>query len=114
MTTDVILSETADVRRFRGAKRIVAYAGLDPATRESAGKSKQLSISKEGSPLLRWALIETAWRLVRKTTRWRRLFERLRASTGHKKKAIVGVARRLLCLLYAMLRDGRAYRLAAD
>jgi len=113
VTTDVILSEAGDVRRFRGAKRIVAYAGLDPGIRESAGKGKQLSITKEGSRLLRWALIETAWRLVRKTARWRQLFERLWSSTGHKKKAIVGVARRLLCVLFAMLRDGRAYRLAA-
>jgi transposase len=112
VTTDIILSETGDVRRFRGAKRIVAYAGLDPGFRESAGKGKQLSITKEGSRLLRWALIETAWRLVRKTARWRALFDRLRATTGHKKKAIVGVARRLLCVLFAMLRDGKAYRLA--
>ncbi len=113
VTTDVILSEAGDVRRFRGSKRIVAYAGLDPGIRESAGKGKQLSITKEGSRLLRWALIETAWRLVRKTARWRQLFERLWSTTGHKKKAIVGVARRLLCVLFAMLRDGRAYRLAA-
>jgi transposase len=55
----------------------------------------------------------TAWRLVRKTARWRQLFERLWTTTGHKKKAIVGVARRLLSVLFAMLRDGRAYRLAA-
>jgi transposase len=55
----------------------------------------------------------TAWRLVRKTARWRQPFERLWTTTGHKKKAIVGVARRLLCVLFAMLRDGRAYRLAA-
>ncbi len=113
VTTDVILSEAGDVRRFRGAKRIVAYAGLDPGIRESAGKGKQLSITKEGSRLLRWALIETAWRLVRKIARWRQLFDRLWTTTGHKKKAIVGVARRLLCVLFAMLRDGRAYRLAA-
>jgi transposase len=114
VTADVVLSETGDVRRFKGAKRIVAYAGLDPGFRESAGKSKQLSITKEGSRLLRWALIETAWRLVGKTARWRRLFEKLRASTGHKKKAIVGVARRLLCVLFAMLRDGKAYQPAAE
>ncbi len=56
VTTDVILSEAGDVRRFRGSKRIVAYAGLDPGIRESAGKGKQLSITKEGSRLLRWAL----------------------------------------------------------
>jgi transposase len=113
VTIDVVLSETGDVRRFRSAKRLVAYAGMDPCFRESAGKGKQLQISKEGSRLLRWALIETAWRLVGKSARWRRLFDRLRATTGHKKKAIVGVARRVLCVMYAMLRDGAAYRAAA-
>jgi transposase len=113
VTIDVVLSETGDVRRFRSSKRLVAYAGMDPCFRESAGKGKQLHISKEGSRLLRWALIETAWRLVRKSARWRRLFDRLRVTTGHKKKAIVGVARRVLCVMYAMLRDGAAYRAAA-
>ena len=113
VTIDVVLSETGDVRRFRSAKRVVAYAGMDPCFRESAGKGKQLHISKEGSRLLRWALIETAWRLVGKSARWRRLFDRLRVTTGHKKKAIVGVARRVLCVMYAMLRDGAAYRAAA-
>jgi len=114
VTIDVILSETGDVRRFRSAKRIVAYAGLDPGFRESAGKGKRLPITKEGSRLLRWALIEAAWRLVIKSARWRRLFDQLRRSTGHKKKAIVGVARRRLCVLFAMLRDGQAYRLPAE
>jgi transposase len=113
VTIDVVLSEVGDARRFRSAKRIVAYAGLDPGYRKSAGKSRELSISKEGSRLLRWVLIETAWRLVNKSARWRTLFEQLCRTTGHKKKAIVGVARRLLCVLYAMLRDGKAYRLAA-
>jgi transposase len=113
VTIDVVLSETGDARRFRSAKRIVAYAGLDPGLRESAGKAKQLSIAKEGSRLLRWALIETAWRLVNKSARWRRLFLQLQGSTGHKKKAIVAVARRVLCVMFAMLRDGTAYRPAA-
>jgi transposase len=112
VTIDAVLSEAGDVRRFRSAKRIVAYAGLDPCFRESAGRSKQLSISKEGSRLLRWALIEAAWRLVLASPRWRRLFDQLRRTTGHKKKAIVGVARRLLCVVFALLRDSQAYRLA--
>jgi transposase len=113
VTADVVLSETGDVRRFRSAKRIVAFAGLDPGFRQSAGKTHELHITKEGSRLLRWALVETAWRLVRKSARWRHLFLRLHLATGHKKKAIVGVARRVLCVMYAMLRDGTAYRPAA-
>ena len=59
-------------------------------------------------------MIEAAWRLVTRSPRWRRLFDQRGRTTGHKKKAIVGVARRLWCVLFAMLRDGRAYRLAAD
>jgi transposase len=114
VTIDVVLSETGDVRRFRSAKRLVAYAGLDPGLRESAGKGHRLPITKEGSRLLRWSMIEAAWRLVIHSARWRRLFDQLRRSTGHKKKAIVGVARRLLCVLFAMLRDGQAYRWAAE
>ena len=114
MTIDVVLSELGDWRRFRSAKRAISFAGLDPGYRESDGKGKRLSITKEGSRYLRWALIETAWRLVRKYARWRHIFQTLEKNTGSKKKAIVGVARRLLCVMFAMLRDGQAYRLEAQ
>lgn len=111
VTIDVVLSELGDWRRFRNAKQVVAYAGLDPGFRESAGKARQLKISKEGSKLLRWAMIETAWRLVTKLQHWRRMFETLKKNTGSPKKAIVAVARRVLCVMYAMLRDGRSYQM---
>jgi transposase len=113
VTIDILLSELGDWRRFRNAKQVVSFAGLDPGFRESDGKGKRLSITKEGSRLLRWAMIETAWRLVGKFARWRHIFGVLKANTGSKKKAIVGVARRILCVMYAMLRDGKAYRLEA-
>jgi transposase len=114
VTIDVVLSELGDWRRFRSAKRVVSFAGLDPGYRESDGKGKRLSITKEGSRLLRWVMIETSWRLVRKYARWRHIFRTLEKNTGSKKKAIVGVARRLLCVMFAMLRDGKAYRLEAE
>lgn len=113
VTIDAVLSELGDWRRFRSAKKAVGYAGLNPGRRESAGKVKQLAISKEGSRILRWALIQAAWRLVRHYARWRRVLENLQRNTGSKKKAIVGVARRLLCVMFAMLRDGKGYQLAA-
>lgn len=112
VTIDVVLSELGDWRRFRSAKRVVSYAGLDPGSRESAGKARQLTITKEGSRLMRWAMVETAWRLVNKYRRWRNVFEKLKGNTGSEKRAIVGVARRVLCVMFAMLRDGQAYRLA--
>jgi transposase len=100
-----------DVRRFRSAKKVAAYAGLAPIVRESAGKSKELNISKEGSGLLRWALVEAAWRVIRRSRRWESVFEALSRRRG-KKKAIVAVARRLLGVMVALLRSGQRYRLA--
>lgn len=111
VTIDVVLSELGDWRRFRSQKAVTAFAGLDPGFRRSAEKCLELHISKEGSPLLRWAMIQAAWRLVVRSPRWRQMFERLRANTGSKKKAIVGVARHVLCTMFAMLQSGRPYEL---
>jgi transposase len=113
VTIDVVLSELGDWRRFRGAKAVVDFAGMAPGLRESAGKRHELSITKEGSRLLRWALIQAAWRLAGKSPRWNRLYHRLQRNTGSKKKAIVGVARQLLCVMFSMLQSGQTYRVAA-
>ena len=111
VTVDVVVSELGDVARFRSEKKVAAYAGLAPGQRESAGRSQELGISKQGSRLLRWALVEAAWRLVQKSQRWETVYERLHKRRG-KKKAIVAVARRLLGVMVALLRSGQAYRLA--
>jgi hypothetical protein len=97
VTAEVILSELGDISRFRNAKAVSAYAGLAPAVRQSGGKkSKDLKITKEGSGLLRWALVEAAWRLVGTSPKWSALFARLKERKGSK-RAIVAVARKLLC-----------------
>ena len=57
---------------------------------------------------MRWILVEAAWQLVNRTRRWGSIFESLKHCRG-KKKAIVAVARRLLCMMVAMLRSGRRY-----
>jgi transposase len=110
VTIDVIVSELGDVGRFHSAKAVCAYAGLVPGVRQSSDKRKDLPITKAGSPTLRWALVEAAWRTVRHSAAWRRVYEGIRKRAGGK-KAIVAVARRLLCVVYAMLRDGANYDL---
>ena len=111
VTVDVVCSELGDVRRFRSNKRAASYAGLAPGYRESSGKRKDLGITKQGSGLLRWALIESAWRLVFHTARWRAVFEALSKRRG-RKRAITAVARRLLCVMVSMLKSGRRYQAA--
>jgi transposase len=111
-TVDVVLSELGDVKRFSSAKKVAAYAGLVPGQRESAGRKKELGISKQGSRHLRWSLVEAGWRLVRKSPRWATVFAGISKRRG-RKKAIVAVARRLLGVMVAMLRTGQSYRFAA-
>jgi transposase len=110
VTLDVVLSELGDVRRFRSQKQAVSYAGLAPGIRSSGDRSKQLHITKEGSRLLRWALVETAWRLTSRSRYWGYQHQRLARRVGEK-KAIVAIARRLLCVMVAMLQRGKPYRL---
>jgi transposase len=110
VTIDVVISELGDVSRFKSSKAVTAYAGLAPAVRQSAGKGKDLGITKEGSPLLRWALVEASWRVIRQSMAWERIYQGIKKRAGGK-KAIVAVARRLLCVMYAMLRDGKNYDL---
>lgn len=113
ITVDVVLSELGDVKRFRSQKKVVAYAGLAPGLRESAGHRKRLRITKEGSRMLRWALVETAWRLVGRSRRWGFAYEKLKLRCGAK-KAIVAIARRILGVMVSMLRSGQRYSLATE
>jgi transposase len=112
ITVDTILAELGDWQRFRNAKSVVAFAGLDPGVRESDQKRKNLKLSKEGSPLLRWVMIQLAQRLKKRSPRWKNIYARLEANVGNK-KATCALARRLLVVVYAMLRDMKAYQLVA-
>lgn len=112
VTIDVVLAELGDVRRFRNSRQISSFAGLDPGVRESASKRKDLGISRAGSRMLRWAMIQLAWRIVRQSLRWHFRYEQLKARKGSK-KAITAIARRQLVILAAMLRRGEPYDLTA-
>ena len=109
VTTEVVLAEAGDVRRFASQRKATAYAGLAPGIRQSDRRTKQLPITKAGSRLLRTALVELAWRLTNKTRRWSLLYERLKKRCGAK-KAIVAVARRAWCVIVSLLKSSQAYR----
>jgi transposase len=55
-----LLAEIGDARRFRRADQVVRVAGLDPVVLDSAETRRRGKLSKQGSPHLRWALIQAA------------------------------------------------------
>ena len=92
------------VSRFRNARKVAAYAGFDPVERSSAERQHFLGISKAGSRLLRYLLVEATHTAVRYDEDLKRFYKRLAERRG-RPKAKVATARKLLIRTYIMLRD---------
>ena len=97
-----------NVERFGCGKQIASYLGLVPAE-ESSGERRRLGhISKQGSALLRFFLVEAAQVTVRSDPEWRSKFFHLAMRRG-RKIAKVAMARRLAVRMYWMWREQKAY-----
>ena len=94
----------APVSRFRNQRKVAAYVGFDPRERSSAEKKRYLGISKAGSRVLRFLLVEAAQTAVKHDPELKRFYLRLQHRHG-RPKAKVAVARKLLIRSYIMMRD---------
>ncbi len=110
-TAMLIIAEVGEIGRFPDARRLCAWAGLTPTVRSSDGKAPLGHISHQGSPALRWALVEAAQKCTTGGGPLREQFERITKRRG-RKVAKVAVARQILTLSYYGLRDGESRCLA--
>ena len=94
--------------RFQRGKQIGTYVGMIPCEDSSAGKQRLGHISKQGSSLLRFLLVEAAQAAARIQPDWRRRYLHL-AMRRHKSIAKVAMGRRLAVRLYWMWRNGCEY-----
>ena len=92
-----------------GGKQIVALVGLAPFTRQS-GQWRGKSFIGGGRTSVRKVLFMGAMVGLRHNPVLKAFFERLIAAGKPKKVAIIAVARKLLTILNAILRDGRPWR----
>jgi transposase len=87
------------------------YAGLVPKQMESGQMKRSGRIARRGPALLLGMLVEVAWMLYRHNDWAKQFVTRVaRGIKGRKKIAIVALARKLLVILWAMLRDNRPWR----
>lgn len=110
-TALLIIAEIGDVTRFPSARHLCSWAGLAPTVRSSDGKARLGHISRQGSPALRWALVEAAQKITTGSGPLRDQFERIAKRRG-RKIAKVAIARQILTLSYYGLRDGEIRCLA--
>jgi transposase len=104
-----ILAEIGQISRFKSAKSLCNWAGLTPKVRKSDAIVRHGKISKQGSAYLRSAMGQVAMVASRFSPRWYRVHERLAKHCG-KRGAKVAVARRLLTVIYYMLKNGETYQ----
>jgi transposase len=100
----IFVAEIGDVYRFPSPEKLCSWAGITPRLRESDVKAHMGHITKQGSPLVRWAAVEAVSR-VRGTPKMKRDYQRIAERRG-KGIARVAAARKLLTLVYYGLRDG--------
>jgi hypothetical protein len=107
----LIIAEIGDVNRFPTARHLCSWAGLTPTVRSSDGNARLGHISRQGSPVLRWALVEAAHKITTGSGPSREKFERIAKRRG-REIAKVAVAREILTLAYYGPRDGEIRCLA--
>jgi transposase len=107
----LVIAEVGDVSRFQTARQLCSWAGMTPTVRSSDMRTRLGHISHQGSPALRWALVEAAQHAARGGGPLRETFERISKRRGGQ-VAKVAVARKILTLCFYGLRDGEIRCLA--
>ncbi len=109
-TTEAVLAYTDDVRRFRRGKQYGAYFGLTPRLDESGSRRHMGHISKHGPSVVRWLIVESAWRAIGHSPALRAFYDRVMHGQKQRNKiAIVATARKLLTIMRAMLMTGETF-----
>lgn len=97
-----------EVKRFENSRSWVSYLGLNPSERSSGEKRRMGAISKQGSPFLRFLLVQGAASAARGDKSLARVYARLKAKKHHG-VAKVAVARKLAVRLYWIARTQKPY-----
>lgn len=106
----IMVSEIGDVNRFATPAKLCAYAGIVPRV-DKTGKTLRIGrMSHQGRRLLRWGAWIAALYLVRADPHFKAFYDRVRAVRDSKKVALVGACRKLLGVVWHMLRTGQEFR----
>ncbi|MCJ7784642.1 MAG: IS110 family transposase [Desulfobacterales bacterium] len=109
VTAAGLIGEVGDFRKFHTLSEITKLAGLD-LFEISSGKHKgNHHISKRGRPLLRKLLYFAAINTIRKGGVMHACYQRYLERGMLKTKALIAIARKLLRILFALVRDHSQY-----
>jgi len=107
----MILGEIGDASRFPTAKKLIAFAGLDPVVSQSGRfENKSGKISKRGSPLLRKGLFLAANVARQNDENLKRFYDKKISEGKHHYSALNAVAAKVLRIVYWVLKNDKEYQ----
>jgi transposase len=105
----IILAEIGKIEDFPSGEQLASYFGLAPSVYQSAGKNHTGHITKQGSPHMRWILVQISHAIGRmKSNRLSTFYNKLKDRKGSG-IAAVATARKLLCIIHHLLTHRELY-----
>ena len=108
----MILGEIGVIHRFASPNKLLAFAGLDPSVYQSGNFSaKHTRMSKRGSRILRYALINAAHNVVKNNSTFKAYYDAKMAEGRTHYNALGHCAGKLVRVIWKMLTDEVAFNL---
>lgn len=104
LTSVALFSELGETRRFSSSRKAVRFAGLDVTVHSSDEKRAAGKLSRQGSPVLRWAAYEAAKGAYRKSSPDHEYYLHTRERIGTNRAAL-SIARKLIRRAHHTLRE---------
>ena len=106
----MILAEIGDFSRFYSPDKILAYAGLSPSTYQSGKLANAYPhMEKRGSRYLRYALFNATKFVCNWDPSFASYLAKKRSEGKHYNVAISHAAKKLVRLIFALMKSGKAY-----
>jgi transposase len=106
-----LLATIGDVTRFPTPDELASYFGLVPRLHQTAEKCYHGRITKQGRSSARWLAVEAAQTLSQMSSPLAASYHRIKRKSGHN-VAVVALARKIVVLVWHMLRNQEPYRYA--
>ena len=108
----MILGEIGDIHRFSEPKKLLAFAGLDPSVHQSGNfQAQRTRMSKRGSRVLRYALINAAHNVVKNNATFKAYYDAKRAEGRSHYNALGHCSGKLVRVIWKMLTDNVEFNL---
>jgi transposase len=112
-----LLAEIGDINRFGSAAKLAKFAGIAPLRLSSAGKGKDKA-SKQGNRRLQATLYFLSIQMIQTSSKgtprnpvFREYYEKRIAEGKNPKQVLICISRRLVNIIYGMLRNRTEYRM---